>query len=743
MADASSKTGANNVEKRPELGASGTPMAMTESTMIQSLIPGLPPTTSTSWRIQERIKTVAAGLVLCLHVGVDPPDVIKTQPCARLECWCDPLSPGEAASTSEDGGTTRAIDVIGRNLVNQYEFWQPRARYKLLTDPTAEEVRKLALSLRKTAKEERALLHWNGHGTPRPTKAGELWVFNRQFTQYIPLPVADIIGWLGLPCTVVLDCSAAGLIYDSLLACLPQHQQNADGRALIILAACQSNEILPMAPELPADLFTACLTTPLEAAIRWHVLRCGPESRRAVGVSEILASIPGQLHDRKTVLGELHWIFTAITDTMAWLHYPRDTFKSLFRQDLLTASLFRNMLLATRIMRAYHCTPMSWPPLPVGSHSHRLWLVWDHVLDDVLAAGSSAKATGTIFAEQMDAFEAWLDERQLDSSAPWQSDGHLPLILQVLLSQSHRARALHLLVRHFDLGPDAAHDTLDVGVLPYVLKLLQSPCAEVRPVLLAMWTRLLAYDPTTQRDLAKDDGYMYFVRAAMDPEIPVFDRTLGLCCLAAFCEHSATPVRADGLPQLLMEDIMDHLATDAEGDPEPMLWSVLALSGLWAESLETKMALSSQGQHDLHSRLVVPLAQHPDWRLRAAACHFVASLISPEATDLPAILLDLEQVRMYCDLIFIIFRIVCCMWPECSWTTPARPCDWSSLYACRGGSRSISTNLPSPPMTCGAAALQLRAHCSRWPPGTLSGTRRCTRSCGRPSWRWPWTRRSQ
>lgn len=33
------------------------------------------------------MKTVSVALVLCLNVGVDPPDVVKTSPCARLECW--------------------------------------------------------------------------------------------------------------------------------------------------------------------------------------------------------------------------------------------------------------------------------------------------------------------------------------------------------------------------------------------------------------------------------------------------------------------------------------------------------------------------------------------------------------------------------------------------------------------------------------------------------------------------------
>ena len=33
------------------------------------------------------MKTVSVALVLCMNIGVDPPDVLKTSPCARQECW--------------------------------------------------------------------------------------------------------------------------------------------------------------------------------------------------------------------------------------------------------------------------------------------------------------------------------------------------------------------------------------------------------------------------------------------------------------------------------------------------------------------------------------------------------------------------------------------------------------------------------------------------------------------------------
>jgi regulatory associated protein of mTOR len=40
-------------------------------------------------------------------------------------------------------------------------------------------VKKLCMSMRKSTKEDRLLFHFNGHGVPKPTEAGEIWVFNK------------------------------------------------------------------------------------------------------------------------------------------------------------------------------------------------------------------------------------------------------------------------------------------------------------------------------------------------------------------------------------------------------------------------------------------------------------------------------------------------------------------------------------------------------------------------------------
>jgi hypothetical protein len=48
-----------------------------------------------------------------------------------------------------------------------------------LTRASAAQVKRLCMNLRRYAKEERVLIHYNGHGVPRPTDCGEIWVFNK------------------------------------------------------------------------------------------------------------------------------------------------------------------------------------------------------------------------------------------------------------------------------------------------------------------------------------------------------------------------------------------------------------------------------------------------------------------------------------------------------------------------------------------------------------------------------------
>lgn len=651
-----------------------------------------------SWRLKERIKTVSVALVLCLNVGVDPPDVVKIEPCAHLECWFDPSS----------DEPQKAIEHISLQLEKQYEQLHSRARYKKCLDPTVSEVKLLCCALRRLSKEDRVLFHYNGHGVPRPTQNGEIWVFNENYTQYIPLAIYDLQEWMDIPSIYVFDCSCAGLIVDSFLEFAKQHkrdyeielsqynakkqtQQNMmmsdnqdsqpqkqpeqnkkqdpdntrvlngknteaqkhgrdinnddfsnqnhkkgspvkppDYDSCFHLAACEAHQMLPTHPDLPADLFTSCLTTPIKMALRWFIQKNDVRLTPKISL-DLVDKIPGNIADRKSMFGELNWIFTAVTDTIAWDVLPRDVFQKLYRQDLLVASLFRNFLLADRIMRTYDCTPVSHPKLPKTYH-HPMWRAWDLVVDlclsqlvDVLEERATFK-TSTFFAEQLTAFKVWLDG--LDPSSDQHTDHQLlPIILQVILSPVHRLRALDLLNRFLNLGPSAVNSALSVGIFPYVLKLLQSDAREVRPFLLSIWTKILAVDRRCQVDLVRDKCHRYFLTMLSDTSYDSHYRTM-----AAFVMSCIVRDYPLGQEVAYQANLITHCLEQLD-DNDPMLrrWLAICLGTFWDNYEDARWYGVRSCAHDK----LYTLLEDPDPEVRAAAVFALGTFINccTERTD--------------------------------------------------------------------------------------------------------------
>lgn len=584
------------------------------------------------WRMRDRQKTVMAALMLCLNIGVDPPDAFKTDPCAKLECWVDP----SVMSTQ-----AKALEQIARNLQAQYEGLSLRTRYKVHTDPSVEDTKKICTNLRRSVKEERLLFHYNGHGVPKPTASGEIWVFNKTFTQYIPVSLYDLQSWLGSPCMFVYDCSNAGNIlinFNKFAETRDEEMKNvveAEGHHrpnlrsdCIQLAACGPTETLPLNPNLPADLFTSCLTTPMDIALRWFVLT--NPLPIDLDIDKDL-KVEGKIGERKSPLGELQWIFTAITDTIAWTSFPPDVFKRLFRQDLMVAALFRNYLLAERVMRTYNCTPMTHPPLP-ETHNHHLWASWDLAVDmcvSQLPAYRESKRPGgkpyewqysQFFTEQLRAFEVWLERRGPAHKSPEQ----LPIVLQVLLSQSHRLRALVLLSKFLDLGSWAVNLALSIGIFPYVLKLLSSPAPELKPVLIFIWARILAVDQSCQNDLLKDNGYLYFV-SILQPNLPIHISNMAeqraMCAFVlSIISRNCPPGQIACLKSDVITLCLGHLA---DNDPLLRQWASLCIGQMWNnynEAKETGLALG------VHEKLLMLLGDFVP-EVRAAALYSLTTLM--------------------------------------------------------------------------------------------------------------------
>ncbi|XP_062197117.1 regulatory-associated protein of TOR 1-like isoform X2 [Phragmites australis] len=576
------------------------------------------------WRPKDRMKTGCVALVLCLNISVDPPDVIKISPCARMECWIDPFSMAPP----------KALESIGKTLHLQYERWQPKARYKLQLDPTVEEVKKLCNTCRKFARSERVLFHYNGHGVPKPTANGEIWVFNKSYTQYIPLPITDLDSWLKTPSIYVFDCSAAGIIVKAFLERLDWSSSSSASslKDCILLAACEAHQTLPQSAEFPADVFTACLTTPIKMALHWFCKRsllCGSLDH------SLIDQIPGRQNDRKTLLGELNWIFTAITDTIAWNVLPHDLFQRLFRQDLLVVSLFRNFLLAERIMRSANCSPISFPLLP-QTHQHHMWDAWDMAaeiclskLPQSIADPNAEFQPSPFFTEQLTAFEVWLDHGSEEKKRPEQ----LPIVLQVLLSQSHRFRALVLLGRFLDMGPWAVDLALSVGIFPCVLKLLQTSAMELRQILVFIWTKILSLDKSCQVDLVKDGGHAYFIRFLDSLDAYPEQRAMAAFVLAVIVDGHRRGQEAcinAGLIDVCLRHLQPENLHDAQTEPLLLQWLCLCLGKLWEDFPDAQLL----GLQSNAPEIVICLLSEPQPEVRASAVFALGNLLDMGSSSL-------------------------------------------------------------------------------------------------------------
>lgn len=485
-----------------------------------------------TWRVRDRMTTVHGIIALCLNIGVDPPDVLKQNPCARLQAWLQP----------DLEHPTKSINIIGEALRKQYERWFPpkfKIDFRFAPDPTVADIRRVCANLRRAAKNDRILFHYNGHGVLKPTPNGEIWFFNQTYSEYIPVSLADLNEMLSSPTLYIFECHSAGTILRNFLRTIDQSsfeggfaQHQMSHRLPVFLAACGDGELLPMNPHVPADLFTSCLTTPIKTALRWFARR---SLMRKISV-DMVDRIPGDVNIRVTPLGELDYILTAITDTIAWNVLPRELFIKLYRQDVLLAVLMRNFLLAQRIMRSFGCNPVSYPALP-DTHQHHLWNSFDIAMENVIlqlpaiiaeqkaqrrasAAEkervdqhsnsnlSPASAPGqssppypstsspvphstnapqslrtkisqaqcaisfrpsSFFEDQMKAFSVWLDMGRYNSSHP----EVLPILLQLLLAAPSRVKAISLISRYVQTGPAAVDLALSVGIFPYIIRLLE------------------------------------------------------------------------------------------------------------------------------------------------------------------------------------------------------------------------------------------------------------------------------
>ncbi|KAL0248292.1 hypothetical protein GEMRC1_003528 [Eukaryota sp. GEM-RC1] len=515
-------------------------------------------------------RTSRVGLLLCLHIGCDPPD--------------------KHFRDGEERATTIAS-------YNPSHLPRSDTTHLLNTPPdiVVEDLAAFCSNLRRSSQpvaftagqaavyNTRVILYYNGYGVPAP-KASELYFLNKPHTSYIPVNIRNIVRHLGNPATYILDCSNSGTLF-TYLASLPNSY---------VFCSCSEGQQLPRDPCLPADFFTSCLTAPVETALLWYISRSHISELDPSIIVKLKDFNGGEsLSDRKSDLGELFSILTAVMDAIAWSVLPKSSFRDLLRTDNPSAFLFRHFLLAERIMSCTGITPLCSPRMPPSRH-HFLWQCWDKTVDCFMR-GLVIDSDGTItearvppfFKEQLKCFEDSLivERCELLDGDVQSNCCHLPILLQAVIAQNHREHAVQLLAKYVDHGKHAVDGIINVGFLTYFRKLIDSHYS--RPEFLHICSTICYHAKTRffyhlTRSKSLVDLRLFFTTSAAS-EFSFSTRGESLFFLAHFIETIGTDVSrycGEGHANVLVNQIMGLENNSSNGYSFYCEWLLICMAKL-------------------------------------------------------------------------------------------------------------------------------------------------------------------
>lgn len=192
------------------------------------------------------------------------------------------------------------------------------------------------------------------------------------------------------------------------------------------------------------------------------------------------------------------------------------------------------------------------------------------------------------------------------------------------MSQVHRLRALNLLSQFLDLGPWTVNQALSVGIFPYISKLLQSPAPELKPVLIFIWSKIIAVDSSCQNDLLKDNGYNYFIHVlsnAKPLQSEIENRPACVFILTKFCDRFEAAQDAC-IKNGLIECLVGYFKSK---DSFLKKWCCILLGKCIEQNANViQMFIMKESGHDR----ILQLAHDDDPEVRAAAIYVLGVLLN-------------------------------------------------------------------------------------------------------------------
>ncbi|XP_058461926.1 regulatory-associated protein of mTOR-like [Malaya genurostris] len=377
-----------------------------------------------------------------LSTAVILPDVVSWQLTERTDSWFSILW--------HEGHNIDRLVRRESNLFRPIATLPPKQsklmhiNFRSLPDPIVADLRNACQMLtEKESVHTRPVIHYNGHslGHHLQPVAG-FWLNDDQYSGNVVVSVQEVQNWLGRAAIYIYDCDSAGRFLKYVQAA----EQNFH------LAGCMSDEKLP---DERKDLFSSVLSSPVETAFEWH---CG--NVLATKQQQFPTKLPGIPGNRETLLGQLDWLLTMITDAIAYNLLPTEQFQKLFRECLLAGALWRRFMLAQRVSKKYGCTPISHPPLPDCS-DNILWKLWDQTMDLTLVLLSSENVLKYPLIDNF--FMSVLKQSGME---------YLFLIIQALTFSEQQLVALDVLHRYWQNSIDDM--PIQIYILREIIKFLNS-----------------------------------------------------------------------------------------------------------------------------------------------------------------------------------------------------------------------------------------------------------------------------
>lgn len=264
------------------------------------------------------------------------------------------------------------------------------------------------------------LLHYVGHGVPRPER-GCLY-FARQATQRQHnafTPVREILHLLGVPCMLICDCACAGNVRSALVAVERElNPYSATKENRFFWGSCADGEPLPQHPLMPDDLFSSILLSPIRMAVLFFIVQHKGLFDFPPYLVHCFANEWAQNVKPGSAVAEVRSAFNAIVESIAAKVLAPDVFYVCFRQDTVVLNLFRGFVLAQRIIGWLGQEPCSHPHVPPDTAQHPLWQSFDFVVEGVLGSIVRAWRPKPVFGLSVHAFRMSLDPTLVVKNMP-------------------------------------------------------------------------------------------------------------------------------------------------------------------------------------------------------------------------------------------------------------------------------------------------------------------------------------